>query len=61
MLKKVSNGLHLKDGETISLCSQYIYLGTKIEGKGNTDKEIEERMIKEKQPIGALNSLLWSK
>lgn len=43
--------LHPED-ETVGACKEYLYLGTKIETGGRTEKEIEEGIIKGKGVIG---------
>jgi len=35
-----------QENETISCCTEYTYLGTKIDNEGRTEKEIEDRIIK---------------
>lgn len=52
--------LQLEDGRQIPITGEYTYLGTKITRSGRTEPEIEERIIKGKKIIGALNSVLWS-
>ncbi|KAH1027195.1 hypothetical protein HUJ05_000751 [Dendroctonus ponderosae] len=49
-----------EEDETIGACTEYVYLGTKIEIGCRTQKEIEQRIIKGKKMIGCLNSILWS-
>jgi len=48
--------LHSQEIETISCCTEYTYLGSKIDNEGRTEKEIEDRIIKGKKVIGCLNS-----
>lgn len=51
--------LNLEDGNNnIGPCEKCTYLGIQINTSGKTTKEIETRITKEGQIIGALNSVL---
>lgn len=52
--------LEIDDNTIVKSCSDYTYLGTKINQSGRTEEEILERIVKGKKVIGCLNSLLWS-
>lgn len=53
--------LQLNNGMVIKACEEYTYLGSKIHISGRMDREIQNRITKGQQTIGALNGILWSK
>jgi hypothetical protein len=48
----------LEDVGTIEECDEYTYLGMKIDSRGRCEKEIQDRIVKAKKIIGALNLIL---
>lgn len=56
-----NDSLSLKNGKTISTCSEYISLRTNLNQSGRTENEIRGRIIKGRKVISALNCILLSK
>jgi len=48
-------------GEEIKPCTDYTYLGTKIDQLGDFTTEIKHRNIQTRIAINALNSIWWHK
>lgn len=53
--------LDLENGQEISACQNYVYLGVTFNSTGSDTKEIEKRMIQARKIIGCLNSIFWNK
>ena len=53
--------LKFDDGEEIKPCTDYTYLGTKIDQFGDNTTEIKHRISQTRKAINALNSIWWHK
>lgn len=53
--------LDLENGQEISNCQNYVYLGVTFDDTGTDTKEIEKRIIQARKIITCLNSIFWSK
>ena len=53
--------LKFGSGEEIKPCTEWTYLGTKIDQSGDITTEIKHRISQTRKAINALNSIWWNK
>lgn len=56
-----SDDLELENGEIISACNSYQYLGVRIQKDGKDEEEIRQRIGQGRRGIKRLNGIWWSK
>ena len=57
----VCNYLEVDNGDIITGCSEYKYLGSIFTKDGRDTKNIRRRVTQARKKIGALNGIWWSK
>lgn len=53
--------IQLENGDTIKACTEFTYLGAKLNNTGRCDEMINNRVNNARKITGALNSILWQK
>ena len=53
--------LKFDSGEEVKPCTEFTYLGTKIDQVGDNTTEIKHRISQTRKAINALNSIWWHK
>jgi hypothetical protein len=56
-----TNHLEMDNGDIITGCTEFRYLGTIFTKDGRDTKNIRHRVTQARQRIGALNGIWWSK
>ena len=56
-----TNHLEMDNGDIITCCTEFRYLGTKFTKDGRDTKNIRHRVTEARKIIGALNGVWWSK
>lgn len=55
-----ASNLDLENGQNISHCQSYVYLGVTFNEAGTDSQDIDKRIVQAKKIIGCLNGILWS-